>query len=78
VLRFIRKHEKSGTQFSYCINRIKIKGIESWEKQRAIKQLCAEGLVEIMKAVTGTNLKHVQTVIDRRDQIDKELGNATN
>jgi hypothetical protein len=74
VLRFIRKHEKSGTQFSYCINRIKIKGIESWEKQRAIKQLCADGLVEITNAdPKRKTLKHAQTVIDRRDDIDEEL-----
>lgn len=79
LLRFIRHRELKGSQFQYCISRIKIKGLEVWEKHRALKALVANGLVEVCSSTTlGGNHKHAITVIDRRDEIDKEIGNVTN
>jgi hypothetical protein len=77
LLQFLRGHEKRGTQFTFTINRIHIAGVQGYTKQRAVQQLCAEGLLEVIKKV-GSNMKHAQTVEERRSEIDKELSNATN
>jgi hypothetical protein len=74
VLKFIRNHERTGSQFTYCINRIRIIGVEAYEKTRAIKSLAAKGLIQLMTAKTlGGHNKHAMTVETARAYIDKEI-----
>ena len=77
VLRFIRGNERAGATLSHCINRVRIKGLERWEKARAIKHLVSDGLIRIVDVTTlGGKSQHAFSVEDRRREIDKELSNV--
>jgi len=74
LLRYIRARELAGQSMCYCINRINIKGILSWEKGRALKRLVAIGWVRVIEDnASGKLHKFAITVEDMRQQVDAEI-----
>jgi len=74
LLRYIRARELAGQSMCYCINRINIAGILSWEKGRALKRLVAIGWVYVIEDnASGKLHKFAITVEDMRQQVDAEI-----